>query len=269
MAVDLEAGRRAWAWVWQRAEVGVEAERIVAVLRDAGVVRGDLVAVAIAGDVGVGLATASTRHAVATTDPVATVAAIEDAIRPRWVEWSNRTAAELVAGGLRIELCWDLAAVHRLLFGGWRAEPALVWARAHDLPVEDMATAAPPDLFSLTIDAAADDHAPVRPDGQLDADWATGGWAADVERLATWAALALELAVLQQTALAGLSDRPAAPATARSESAAELLCAELAADGLPMDRVTAEEIIAGFVGARPRSEADAAQQRAARDAAVL
>ena len=44
-----------------------------------------------------------------------------------------------------------------------------------------------------------------------------------------------------------------APATARAESTAELLCAELAVDGLPMDRAVAEQVlIAGFVGPRPR-----------------
>jgi DNA polymerase-1 len=43
-------------------------------------------------------------------------------------------------------------------------------------------------------------------------------------------------------------------ATARSESAAELLCAELSADGLPMDRTVAEQIVATHVGPRPRDE---------------
>ena len=57
------------------------------------------------------------------------------------------------------------------------------------------------------------------------------------------------------------ADRPRAVATARAESAAELLCAELSVDGLPMDRAVAEALIAAFVGARPRSEAEAAEQR--------
>ena len=58
-------------------------------------------------------------------------------------------------------------------------------------------------------------------------------------------------------------------ATARSESAAELLCAELSADGLPMDRAAAERVLAAFIGPRPRNEAEAARNRAARDAEVL
>ena len=60
-----------------------------------------------------------------------------------------------------------------------------------------------------------------------------------------------------------------AVATARCESTAELLCAELSADGLPMDRAVAEQILTAFIGPRPRSEADAAALRAARDAEVL
>src|SRR6202035_2166766 len=52
-------------------------------------------------------------------------------------------------------------------------------------------------------------------------------------------------------------------------STAELLCAELSADGLPVDLAIAERILASFIGPRPRSEADATAQRAARDAEVL
>src|ERR1035438_5693644 len=43
----------------------------------------------------------------------------------------------------------------------------------------------------------------------------------------------------------------------------------MSVDGLPMDRAVAEGIIAGFVGRRPRTEAEAAEQRARRDAEVL
>jgi DNA polymerase-1 len=57
--------------------------------------------------------------------------------------------------------------------------------------------------------------------------------------------------------------------TARTESAAELLCAELSVDGLPVDRNVAESIIGSLVGDRPRSEDDAAAQRAQRDLEVL
>jgi len=57
--------------------------------------------------------------------------------------------------------------------------------------------------------------------------------------------------------------------TARSESTAELLCAELSADGLPVGRTAAEGLLAEIIGPRPRGPADAAAIRAARDAQVL
>src|SRR6202012_5986467 len=69
--------------------------------------------------------------------------------------------------------------------------------------------------------------------------------------------------------LAGRAGAPMALPTAHSESTAELLCAELSADGLPMSRAGAEQVLAGFIGPRPRTEAEAARNRAARDAAVL
>ncbi len=87
--------------------------------------------------------------------------------------------------------------------------------------------------------------------------------------MARWAELARIVAVRQQDALAGLAGHPMALPTARSESAAELLCAELSADGLPMSHQAAEQVLAGFIGPRPRNEAEAARNRAARDAAVL
>jgi DNA polymerase-1 len=48
-----------------------------------------------------------------------------------------------------------------------------------------------------------------------------------------------------------------------------LLCAELSVDGLPIDRSVAEQLIAAVVGERPRSETEAAEQRARRDYEVL
>jgi DNA polymerase-1 len=109
----------------------------------------------------------------------------------------------------------------------------------------------------------------VAPDGHLRPDWVSGGWSESVGRITRWAELARTVAELQLTALAGLADRPMALATARSESTAELLCAELSADGLPMDRAAAEQVLASFIGPRPRSEGDALASRAARDAEVL
>ena len=94
---------------------------------------------------------------------------------------------------------------------------------------------------------------PVAPDGHLRPEWVSDGWSDSPERVARWAAMALTVAGQQQAALAGLNDRPMAVATARCESTAELLCAELSVDGLPMDRTVAEQVLAGFIGPRPHS----------------
>ena len=58
-------------------------------------------------------------------------------------------------GGLRVATCWDLAAVHRLLFGGWRADPDLVWAALHDLPVRDVPAMGQLDLLARSGTTAA------------------------------------------------------------------------------------------------------------------
>lgn len=236
-----------------------------------GVPRGAMVALAVT-DAHVGVAVIG-RDATASArsfsgDAAALVATADTALRPRWIVWSQDTAAALIAAGTRMTVCWDLAAVHRLLHGGWRADPARVWAAAHELAVAEVPDAAPPDLFSTAADRSDPERA-VRPDGHLQAAWAAGAWRDTPERVAVWATLATEVADLQRAALATL-ERPAlAAATARAESTAELLCAELAADGLPLDRSTAEAIVERSAGPRPRSEAEAAAARAARDAIVL
>jgi DNA polymerase-1 len=83
------------------------------------------------------------------------------------------------------------------------------------------------------------------------------------------ARLALEVYRGQQSQLDRLEDRPVAPTTARSESAAALLAVELGHDGLPIDRVEAERIIAAFVGPRPRDALDERRLTAERDDRVL
>ncbi|HEY4462491.1 MAG TPA: DNA polymerase [Streptosporangiaceae bacterium] len=256
-------------------------------LRRAGVRRGDLVGLAFAADTGLGLATTAGGcpvragpggHGAAGdqaggVDLAAAVGLADQALGPRWVVWSGETAAALAARGVRLATCWDIAAVHRLLSGGWRADPGWVWAHLRDLGPGTIPVARPPDLFEQADPDSGDD--PVGPGGHLRPEWVTGGWSARAERLARWAELAVTVAELQQAAVAGLAGRPGpagrpmAAATARSESAAELLCAELSADGLPMDRAAAEQILAGLIGPRPRGDAEAAGLRAARDAAVL
>jgi DNA polymerase I len=216
---------------------------------------------------GLGLAVAGGRWPVPPADGDAAMRLIDAELRPRWVVWSGETAAVLAARDVRLATCWDIGAVHRLLFGGWRADPGWVWAHLHDLTPVAIPAASQPDLFEPG--EAGDPADPVEPGGHLRAGWVSGGWAASPEWMTRWAELAVTAAGLQQKALAGLADRPMAVATAQSESTAELLCAELSADGLPMDRAVAEEILAAFVGPRPRTGAEAARNRAARDAEVL
>src|SRR6516162_10067169 len=247
----------------------VEGADLVTSLRQAGVNRGDLVALVVSPAFELGLAAGDGSWAVAGV--AAEVGRADEELRPRWVLWSGQTAARLTAAGIRLATCWDIAAVHRLLSGGWRADPGLAWARLRGLAAGTMPAGGPLDLLGSDLFGGDEGDAsdPVAPDGHLRPEWLSGGWSDSPQRVARWAALALDAAGQQKAALAALDGRPMALPTARSESTAELLCAELSADGLPMDRAVAEQILASLVGPRPTSEADAAAQRAARDAEVL
>ena len=210
-------------------------------LRANRVSQGDLVGLAVAADGSVALAVAD--GDLATTARQVQLADSE--IRPRWAMWSQETAQRLVGDGVRVTTCWDVAAVHRLLSGRWRADPEYVWARLHGVPDDQIPGVASgaPDLFS-----AADDDAAVQ---------------------ALGASEALSAAELQQAGGLAESGGGIAVTTARSESTVELLCAELAADGLPVERAAAEDLLAEIIGPRPHSAADAAATRAARDGVVL
>jgi DNA polymerase I len=213
------------------------------------------------------------------------LAVADDQVRPRWVTWSQADALRLVGRGVRLATCWDVAAVHRLLFGGWRADPGFAWAHLRGLPLDgvpapaaavgmaDLFDAAREEESSPTRTEVAGDAEPIDADGYLRLGWTRGGWAESPERLLAWARLAMQAAELQRAALeAGASGGAGgawAVATVRAESTVELLCAELSADGLPMDRDAAEQVLAGFIGPRPRGGAEAAAMRAARDGAVL
>jgi DNA polymerase-1 len=191
--------------------------------------------------------------------------------RPRWVIWSGATAGVLVARGIRLATGWDVAAVHRLLFGGWRADAGVAWASTHGLKPPE-AGSGPPDLFDLSDDSTE----PVGDDGQLRQSWVNGAaWAeAGAGQLGRWAALALEVAGRQHAMLTQAAGRvrrgQLSPlAVAASESAAELLCAELGHDGLPVNRDRIEGLLTAIIGPRPRSDAEALRLRAQRDATVL
>ena len=244
------------------------ADIIAESLQAVGFERGGLLALAIAPLAGIAVATSDGwSTSVACDNAIDVVRGVEVALRPRWVVWGSETARVLVDGGLRVTKCWDIAAVQRLLAGGWRMNPGRAWAQLHDLPLDALPAVATIDLFTEPDEGEPDEA--VRDDGYLKPEWLEPDFSWTTNRLTRWAQLAAIVASLQSERLAALGDRPKAPSIARSESAAELLCAELSADGLPMARDAAETIVASFVGPRARSEAEAAEQRNARDAMVL
>jgi DNA polymerase I len=241
-------------------------DEVIAALRDAGVQRGSQVGLALADSVGLGLAVGDLTWSLAAGTSV--VARIDEELHPRWVMWSQETAAFLTVAGVRVGMCWDVAAVHRLLFGGWRVDSARSWAALQNVSMKSIPTVGQFDFLATQVDDG-DDENPVRPDGHLRPEWVAGAWSRSPERLARWAATALTACGLQQERLAALSVGGNPLATARSESAAELLCAELAFDGLPVDIAAAEDAISSFVGPRPSSDREAAELRRVRDDAVL
>ncbi|HET8615569.1 MAG TPA: DNA polymerase [Actinomycetales bacterium] len=241
-------------------------------LADLGVVRGDAIALAVS-DEGVGLRCESGGLAVACD--LATAAGVlgrlEDRWRPRWVWWSaGGTASLLLPHGVRVAVCWDVAAVHRLLSGGTDDDPARVWATLADLDPADVPRTGQLDLLgTATNDADGDPEQPVLPSGHLRAEWTAGGWRRTPRRLASWADLGWQA---RQRQLARLQQVPCsgdAVGTALSESAAELLCVELAHDGLPIDRDRAEQLVAQACGERPRDQRHEASQRQLREELVL
>jgi DNA polymerase-1 len=152
---------------------------------------------------------------------------------------------------------WDCAVVHRLLHGGHRDDPLVVWAAAHDLPEPPR----PRDDLSLLDGALAPVEpftGPLRPDGSLHPD------APRLTDAETWSALAREVAGLQERRLSDVPDPrqeaagpPLPLVTAWAESAAAQLCTELEQDGLPFDRSEAERILDEVGGAGERSDRDA------------
>ncbi len=244
-------------------------DEVLGALRSLGVDRGTLVGLTVtAGTAGFAI---DGELVGCSGDVAAAVSLVDRELRPRWVCWNNATAATLIRQHVRLATCWDVAAAHRLLFGGWRADPARVWAILHGVDHHRLPVMGQLDLIGAGADDGDPDD-PVRPDGYLRPEWLAGGWADTPLRAARWAATAVAAAGLQQGRLAVLptgDGRGDPMATARSESAAELLCAELAEDGLPVDMAGAEQLIASFVGPRPANEAEAAAGRARRDEEVL
>ena len=241
------------------------ADRLIA----AGVRRGSPLALVLAPGRSVALATEQETWIVASPSPAAFLRLVETALRPRWVWWSNDVATWLTGSNVRLSTCWDLSSVHRLLFGGWRAEPAVVWAALHDIADVPLPSMGQLGLLDAVGDEGVDPENPTRPDGHLRPEWASGAWAMTATRRRRWAALAMEAYALQQARIATLPHRNGAHSVARSESVTELLCAELAHHGLPVNIARAEQIIGTSVGPRPADERDVAVARERRDEDVL
>jgi DNA polymerase-1 len=205
---------------------------------------------------------------------VAHVAELESSRRPRWVWWAaDPHAAAIVSAGLTLSRCWDLAEAHRILVGGWGADPGHVWANALGLDPSGTPEPAGGDLFDFfTPTGPAPTNATTaadatRPDGHLRPEVLSPDFLLTPEGPVTLADLALRAAVGQRKLLAQRHTR--AVTTAYSESAAALLCLELSRDGLPVHRPTLESLIAAAAGPRPESERHAAEIRRERDRQVL
>jgi DNA polymerase-1 len=211
---------------------------------------------------------------VSEVGPVAAIvsraAQIERSGRPRWVWWSaDADATPLAAQRIAVARCWDVAEAHRLLVGGWEASPQAAWATACGLPLDRLPSPAVGDLFDFATTPEPDGNpdSNVRGDGYLRPEAGGPHWAPGDVALLGWAGAALDCAQRQRHLLERLG--PRAIGTAHAESAAAILCAELARDGLPIDRAAAEQLIAAAAGPRPDGEAHARAIRAERDAAVL
>ena len=256
--------------------------RLAEALSAGGVRRGGPVGLAAHRLGGAAVAAGDLRTSLAPADVAAALSVVEEVLRPRWVWWSAAATADvLVADGLRPALCWDVAAVHRLLAGGTTDDPGTVWALLHGLDADTVPRTGQLDL--LAPGGGARPHSRGGPpsdavpglddSGHLRAEWVDGGWHRAPDRLAAWAALALRAAERQRE----LVDRRGADpmvtgdvlSTAHAESAAALLCVELARDGLPVDRGALEALVRDAVGPRPSSAAEAVRLRQARDATVL
>lgn len=190
----------------------------------------------------------------------------------RWVVWAAHDLAALLTRGVPVARVWDCAEVHRLIEGGWRAGPQDIWCAAWGLDPAGAPAGPQDDLFDfgdVTDSPAA--GALTTPAGYLRGDAVTGRWQggalpADPAPLQEWARGAYLCAERQRAVVERAG--PRALATARSESAAALLCVELEQSGLPIDRETMTGLIAASAGPRPESLEAELAGRAARDDTV-
>ena len=230
--------------------------------------RDDLVAVAISPGVGLGLARDEDRWAIETADPLTHLSELARSVEPRWVWWGEETTSLVAKARIGIDRCWDVVAVHRLLHGGWRTSIGEVWAALHGLPLDTLPKMGQLGLLDGPTEEG-DQADALMPDGHLRPEWIDGGFGRSAERLAEWASLALDAARLQEQSIDNRPNPSRLRSTARSESAAALLCAEISQAGLPIDESAARDLIFESAGPRPTSWAHEEEIRAARDALVL
>lgn len=230
--------------------------------------RDDRVAVALSPGVGIGLARGAERWAIATANPVDVLAELSASEPPRWVWWGRETVSLIAQAGIPIDRCWDVGAVQSLLYGGGRRPIGEVWAVLHGLSLETLPRMGQMGLLDTPADEG-DRSSPTMPDGHLRPEWSSGGFDQSPDHLAAWAALALEAAELQEQLLDQREAATRCHSAARSESAAELLCAEMSSSGLPIDEEAAVELIAESAGPRPTSLAHEEEIRASRDELVF
>lgn len=197
-------------------------------------------------------------------DVVRRVTELEQEGATRWVWWDRQAAAGVVAAGARLKRAWDLQEAHRVLVGGWSAQPDEIWAAAHGLDPDLRPPAPTGDLFDLTTPDA--DTPLVRDDGYLSPHVLDETWPSTPQDCLAWGDLALRTVARQQVSLQERHER--AVMTAYSESGAGVLCLELQHRGLPLDRARMEELITLAAGPRPTSESHAAAIRAERDEMV-
>lgn len=225
-------------------------------------------AIAISPGVGLGLARGTERWAFTTADPLAALVDLSRNETPRWVWWGHETSSLIAQAGVPIDRCWDIVAVQSLLFGGGKRPIGEVWAVLHGLSLETLPRMGQMGLLDAPADEG-DRSDPTMPDGHLRPEWLDGGFGQSPDRLAAWAGLALEAADLQEQLLDHRPLSSRCHSTARSESAAELLCAEMSSSGLPVDEPAATSLIAEAAGPRPTSLAHEDQIRASRDELVF
>ncbi len=190
----------------------------------------------------------------------------------------------LLAAGVRPRACWDLGAVHRLLHGSPRNDPAAAWVADQEFPEPAQPQPQPQPAELTLLELLTDDvgaEQPVRPDGTLSPEWAREPWSAGgrddaLQRAARWAALALQVQACQAARLAELPDPRPSPGppvlallTAHAESCAALLAVELEHIGLRIDRSEAERLLGAAIGPRPVDPRTEQEARHARDADVL